>query len=102
MKVIFSTNVRPKTKKIVRDIFEKNIKVSDIGLVWRPFHEYLQIKDFFQKSGYVTFLPLCPLTSCINSEKFLEPFLRKLRYQPTNQPTNPPILTSNTDFIGPG
>ena len=32
------------------------------------------------------------------SEKSLEPFLRKLRYQPTNQP----IITSNTDFIGPG
>ena len=29
------------------------------------------------------------------SEKSLEPFLRKLRYQPTNQPTN------NTDLIGP-
>ena len=36
------------------------------------------------------------------SEKSLEPFLRKLRYQPTNQPTNQPIITNNTDFIGPG
>ena len=35
-----------KTKKIV---FEKNIKVSDFGLIWRPFREYLQIKNFFQK-----------------------------------------------------
>ena len=34
----------------------------------------------------------------MNSGKFLEPFLRKLRYQPTNQP----IITNNTDFIGPG
>ena len=57
-KVIFSTNFRPKTKKIVRAVFEKNIKVSDFGLIWRLFREYLQIKNFFQKSGSVTFLPL--------------------------------------------
>ena len=57
LKVIFSTNFRPKTKKIVRAAFEKNIKVSDFGLIWRPFREYLQIKNFFQKSGSVTFLP---------------------------------------------
>ena len=31
------------------------------------------------------------------SEKSLEPFLRKLRYQPTNQP----IITNNTNLIGP-
>ena len=58
LKVIFSTNFRPKTKKIVRAVFEKNIKVSDFGLIWRPFREYLQIKNFFQKSGCVSFLPL--------------------------------------------
>ena len=32
LKVIFSTNFRPKTKKIVKAVFEKNIKVSDFGL----------------------------------------------------------------------
>ena len=58
LKVIFSTNFRPKTKKIIRAVFEKNIKVSDFGLIWRPFREYLQIKVFFQKSGSLTFLPL--------------------------------------------
>ena len=58
LKVIFNTNFRPKTQKTVRAIFEKNIKVPDFGLIWRPFHEYLQIKNFFQKSGSVTFLPL--------------------------------------------
>ena len=35
------------------------------------------------------------------SEKALEPFLRKLHYQPTNQQTNQPIITNNTNFIGP-
>ena len=58
LKVIFSTNFRPKTKKVVRAVFEKNINVSDFGLIWRPFREYLQINNFFQKSGSVTFLPL--------------------------------------------
>ena len=58
LKVIFSTNFRPKTKKIVRAVIEKNIKVSDFGLIWRLFCKYLQIKNFFQKSGSVTFLLL--------------------------------------------
>ena len=91
LKVIFSTNFRPKTRKTVRAVFEKNIKVSDFGLIWRPFREYLQIKNFFQKSRSVTFLPLKSLTPCKKSEKSLHPFLRKLRYQPTNQllPTTP-------------
>ena len=90
LKVIFSTNFRPKTKKIVRVVFEKNIKVSDFGLIWRPFRKYLQIKNFFQKSGSVTFYLYSLLTSCKKSEKLLQPLLRKLRYQPTNQPTNLP------------
>ena len=82
LKVIFSTNFRPKTKKIVRAVFEKNIKVSDFGIIWRPFPKYFQIKKFFQKSGSMQ------KTSCKKSEKSFEPFLRKLRYQPTNQSTN--------------
>ena len=32
--------------------------ITDFGLIWRPFCEYLQIKIFFPKSGSVTFLPL--------------------------------------------
>ena len=31
LKVIFSTNSRPKTKKIVRAVFEKNIKMTLLG-----------------------------------------------------------------------
>ena len=30
---------------------QPNIEVSDLGLIWRPFHEYLQIKNFLKKSG---------------------------------------------------
>ena len=40
LKIIFSTNFRPKIKKIVRSVFEKNIKVSDFGVIWRLFREY--------------------------------------------------------------
>ena len=58
LKVTFSTNFRPKIKNIVAAVFEKNIKVSDFGLIWRSFREYLQVKNYFQKSGSVTFLPL--------------------------------------------
>ena len=54
LKVIFSINFRPKTNKIVRAFFEKNIKVSEYGLAGSTFREYLQIKNFFQKSGSVT------------------------------------------------
>ena len=46
LKVIFSTNFMPKAKKIVRAVFEKNTKVSDFGLIWITFREYLQINNF--------------------------------------------------------
>ena len=51
LKVIFSTNFTPKTKKKSLEPFLRKISVSDFGLIWRPFHEYLQIKIFFTKSG---------------------------------------------------
>ena len=78
---------RPKLKKINRAVFEKNIKVSEFGLIWRPFHKYLKMKNFFKNPAVWLFYLYSPLTSCKKSEKSLEVFLRKLRYQPTNQPT---------------
>ena len=82
LKVTFSTNFRPKTKKIVGAVFEKNIEVSDFGLIWRIL---------FKTPAQSLFHLYTPLTSCKKSEKLLEPFLRKLRYQPINQllPTTP-------------
>ena len=53
LKVIFSTNFRPKTKKIVRAVFEKNIEVSDFGLIWRLFREYLHKSGIFHKNPAV-------------------------------------------------
>ena len=48
--VIFSTNLRPTTKKIVRTVFEKIVNVSDLGLIWRPFREYFHPnQEFFSK-----------------------------------------------------
>ena len=38
--------------------FLRKISVSDFGLIWRPFRECFQMKNFFRKSGFVTFLPL--------------------------------------------
>ena len=37
--------------------FLRKISVSDFWLIWRSFREYLQIENFFQKSGSATFLP---------------------------------------------
>ena len=63
--------------------------MSDFGLIWRPVCEYLQIKIFFFKNPALPLFYLYSLlTSCKKSEKPLEPFLRKLRYLPTIQPTN--------------
>ena len=87
LKVIFSTNFRPKTKKI--EPFLRKISVSDFGLIWRLFCENLQIKNFFFKNPALSLFYLySPLTLCKISEKSFEPFLRKLRHQPTKQPTS--------------
>ena len=53
-----------KIRKILTAISEKTAlptnqpTITDFRLIWWPFREYLQIEDFFQKSGSVTFLPL--------------------------------------------
>ena len=83
LKIIFSTKFRPKTKKIVRAVFEKNVKVSNFGLIWRRFFEYLQIKNFFQKSGSITFLPLYSPNFMLKIRKILRAVSEK-----TALPTN--------------
>ena len=102
LKVVFSTNFRPKTKQNVRAIFEKNIKVSDFGLIWRPFCEYLQIKNFFQKSSSVTFPPIQFPNLIQKIRKILRVVSEKTTL-PTNQPTNQlpttPILQDLADAV---
>ena len=98
MKVIFSTNFRPKTKKIIRAVFEKNITVWFWANLEPFFVNISETRIFFKNPALWHFYLYSPLTSCKKSLKSLEPFLRKLHYQLTNQP----IITKNTDFIEPG
>ena len=100
LKVIFSTNFRPKTKKIVRAVFEKNIKVSDFGLIWKPFREYLQIKNFFQKPGSVTFLPLQSTNFMQKIRKILGAVSEKIAL-PTNQLLPTTLNLQNLADAGP-
>ena len=93
LKVIFSTNFSPNTKKINRTVSEKNIKLSDFGLIWRPFHEYLQIKKLFQKSGSVAFLPFQPPNFMQKIRKNLRAVSEKTAL-PTNQQTNQLLPTT--------
>ena len=84
--LVLTSDQKPK-KKIVKAVFEKNIKVPDFGLICRPFREYLQIKNFFQKSDCITFLFL-------KSPNFMQKIRKVLRAVsekttlPTNQLTN--------------
>ena len=56
------------------------------------FHSNLETsknsKSKIKNPALSLFYIYSPLTSCKKSGKSLEPFLRKLCYQPTNQPTN--------------
>ena len=49
------------------------------------FPPFVTPRDFFQKSRYVTFVPLCALTSCKKLEQTNE---RSLRYLKTDQQTD--------------
>ena len=91
LKVIFSTNLRPKKKKIIRAVFEKNFSVW----FWPNLETFLQIspsQEFFSKIWLSFFYLYIPLTSC--KCHFWKNYVN-------NQPTNQPIITNNTDFIGP-
>ena len=57
-------------------------------LIWRPFSWICPNQEFFPKIRLCDFSTFnSPLASCKKSEKSFKSFLRKLRYQPTNQPT---------------
>ena len=84
--LVLTSDQKPK-KKIVKAVFEKNIKVPDFGLICRPFREYLQIKNFFQKSDSITFLSLKSLNFMQKIRKVLRAISEKTAL-PTNQLTN--------------
>ena len=82
--VSFSTNFRPKTKKIVSRFWEKYQSVW-FGANLENFSRTPPNEEFFFKNPALSLFYLySPLTSCKKSKKSLEPFLRKLHYQPTN------------------
>ena len=63
-----------------------------------------RIKIFFKNLALWIFYLYSPLTSYRKSEKSLKPFLRKLRYQPSNQPLNTNLevflwISTNQEFF---
>ena len=82
-----------KIRKILRAVSEKTALPTN-----QPTNQSLWFGDlfgnisksriFFKNPALWLFYLYSPLTSCKKSEKSLEPFLRRLRYQPSSQPTN--------------
>ena len=89
MKVIFTTNFRPKTEKYPYSRFwEKYQKqVYDFRLIWRHFCEYPKSRIFFKNLALWLFYFYSPLTSCKKSKQSLRAVAEKMAL-PTNQPTN--------------
>ena len=77
-----------KPKKLLEPFLRKISK----WLFWANMETFSRISPnqelFFKKPALWLFCLYSPLTSCEKSQKSLQPLLRKLRYQPTNQPTN--------------
>ena len=92
---IFSTNFRPKTKTVVRAVFEKNISVW----FWANLEAFSRIspdQDFFSKMWLCHFSAfIVPWLHAKNQKTVSE---KKLFPLPTSQPTNQPIITNSTDL----
>ena len=58
LKVIFSTNFRPKTKKNRYSRFWENYQSAWFWANLKTFSQISPNQDFFKKSGSVTFVPL--------------------------------------------
>ena len=91
--LVLTPGQKPK-KKLLESFLGKK-SVSDFGWFGDLFANISKSRIFFKNPALWFFYVYSPLlTSCNKSEKSLEPFLRKLRYQP--------IITNNTNFLGPG
>ena len=84
-------------KKSLEPFLKKISECLILGYFGDLFANISKSRIFFKNPALSLFYLYSPLTSCKKSEKSLEPLLRKLRYQPTNQS----IITNNTDLIGP-
>ena len=82
-----------KRKKSLGPFLRKNIKVSDFGLIWRLFCEYLRMKIFFKNLTQLLFYLYGLLTSCKKSQKILRAVSGKTAL-PANQPTNQKLPTT--------
>ena len=92
LKVIFSTK---KSEKHLETFLRKLCyqPSNQPALIWRDFHEYLLIKNFFSKIRLVTFLPLQSPNFMQKIRKILRAFSEKTV---TNQPTNQLLPTKPT------
>ena len=91
--LVLTSDQKPKKSL---ELFLRKISVSDFGLIWRPFREYLQIKNFFSKIRFCHFSTFIVPNFMQKIRKILVPLLRKLRYQPTNYQQHRPYRTSLT------
>ena len=100
---MFSINFsQVKNQKKSLELFLKKIsKCLILGLFGDLLANISKWRIIFKNPALSLFYLYSFLTSCKESEKSLEKFLRKLRYQPTNQPTKQLIITNHTDLIGP-
>ena len=73
-----------KPKKSLQLFLRKISKCLILGQFGDLFANISKSRFFFKNPALWRFYLYSPLTSCKKSEKSLEPFLRKLRYQPTN------------------
>ena len=83
-----------KPKKSLEPFLRKLSKCLILGKFGDFFTNISKSRFFFKNADLWVFCLYSPLTSCKKLEKSLEPFLRKLRYQPTNQPTNQLLPTT--------
>ena len=86
-----------KPKKSLEPFLRKISKCLILGSFGDLFANISKPRSCLKNPALSLFYLYSPLTSCKKSEKSSEPFLRKLHYQPTNQP----IITKNTNLIGP-
>ena len=85
-----------KRKKSLEPFLRKISKCLILG----TFLRISPNEDFFQKSDSVTFLPLWSPNFMQKIRKILRAVSGKTAL-PTNQPTNQPKITNNTNLIGP-
>ena len=89
--------MKDKNQKNCCNRFWEKYQCLILGYFGDLFTNISKSRIFFKNPVLPLFYLHSPLTSCKKSEKSLQLFLGKQHYEPTNQP----IITNNTNFIGP-